>query len=111
MVPDCRCRGAVGTLSGGVGRLIACLCVAVGLVTVVVGADPAEATADITASSISSPADGSALFYDGDNGSGSVEVSGTVAGAGAGTHADLVCYDRSDSETFTLLSAADVSSG
>lgn len=79
--------------------------------TVAAGANPAEAAADITASSISSPADGSALFYNGDNGSGSVEVVGTVTGAGAGTHADLVCYDRSDSETFKLLSAADVSSG
>lgn len=65
----------------------------------------------ITASTITSPADLSALFYNGDNGSGAVEVTGTVVGAGTGSKVNLLCYDRSDSETFTLASGVDVSAG
>jgi hypothetical protein len=55
----------------------------------------------ITASSITA----------GDNGSGSVTVTATVTGAGAGTTADLLCYDRGDTEAFKLASGIDVSSG
>jgi hypothetical protein len=58
---------------------------------------PASAAAPaITASTITSPANGAELFYNGDSGGGSVTVKGTVTGAGVGSTGDLVCYTSSD---------------
>ena len=79
------------------------------LVVFAVVATPASAA--ITASAISSPAPDSELFFNGDNGSGSVTVRGSVTGATAGTHANLVCYTRGDMTATTVVSGIDVSSG
>ena len=43
-------------------------------------------------SAISSPGNGAELFYDGDNGSGSATVTGTISGDGWGSTGDLRCY-------------------
>jgi hypothetical protein len=71
----------------------------------------APASAAITASSISSPASGTELFFNGDSGTGSVTVRGTVAGAAPGVRGDLRCYTVSDTRSFRLASGIDVSSG
>ncbi len=72
----------------------------------------APASAQITASSILTPANGTELFFNGDNGSGSVTVSGTVTGATAGAKANLVCYSQSDTTVSpSLVSGIDVSKG
>jgi len=80
-------------------------CLFVALLT----ASPASAA--ITASSISAPASGSELFYDGDQGTGSVTVRGTVTGATAGAKGDLLCYSVSDTKWTVVASGIDVSSG
>jgi Glucodextranase, domain B/PASTA domain len=48
--------------------------------------------AGFTSSAITVPASGSELFYNGDTGSGSVTVQGTVSPAGTATTGDLLCY-------------------
>ena len=73
--------------------------------------EAAPADAAITASTISSPASGSELFFDGDSGSGGVTVRGTVTGAGAGASGDLLCYTVGDTKSFRLAAGIDVSSG
>jgi hypothetical protein len=66
----------------------------------------------ITGSTISAPADGAELFYDGDNGAGSVTVRGTVDGASQGATGDLRCYSADDTIVSSpLASGIDVSSG
>jgi hypothetical protein len=95
-----------------VRRTITFVVAALGLGVWGYGAAPAAAVSPaITASSITAPASGGELFYDGDSGSGSVTVSATVTGAGDGSKADLLCYDQGDSETFKLASGVDVSLG
>ncbi len=89
---------------------------AVGVALILLGnvATAAPATAaptPIAASSISAPGDGSELFYSGDSGSGSVEVSGTVTPTSAGATADLYCYTSSDTAATKVAGGIDVSSG
>src|ERR1700724_443380 len=71
----------------------------------------APASAAISSSTISSPANGSELFYNGDTGSGNVNVRGTVAGATPGARGDLLCYTVADTRAKTVASGVDVSSG
>jgi hypothetical protein len=71
----------------------------------------APAHAAITASSISAPANGTELFFDGDNGAGSLTVRGTVTGATSTSKGDLVCYTVSDTKVTKVASGIDVSSG
>jgi Glucodextranase, domain B/PASTA domain len=71
----------------------------------------APAHAAITASSISAPASGAEMFFDGDNGAGSLTVRGTVTGATASSKGDLVCYTVSDTKLTKIASGVDVSSG
>jgi hypothetical protein len=70
----------------------------------------APAAADITGASFSAPADGAELFYDADNGSGSVTVRGAVAGASAGAKGDLICFAPSI-PNIVLATGVDVSGG
>lgn len=79
-------------------------------------ADAAATTAPppvITASSITSPANDTELFYDADSGSGSVTVQGTVTGAGPGSTGDLQCYHNADTAAAKspVATGIDVSSG
>ncbi len=69
------------------------------------------ATAAITASTITAPANGAELFFNGDAGSGSVTVRGTVTGASAGAKGDLRCYTVADAKSTSVASGIDVSSG
>ncbi len=62
----------------------------------------APASAAFTASSIAEPTSGAELFYNGDNGSGSVTVRGTVTGVTADTHGRLVCYTLGDTKVTTI---------
>jgi hypothetical protein len=71
----------------------------------------APAHAAITASSITSPANGSELFFNGDNGTGAATVRGTVTGATAGSKGDIVCYTVSNTKFQKVVSGVDVSSG
>jgi Glucodextranase, domain B/PASTA domain len=71
----------------------------------------APARAAISSSTVTSPANGTELFYNGDNGSGSVTVRGTVVGATPGAKGDLLCYSVSDTKDTKLASGIDVSSG
>ena len=71
----------------------------------------APAHAAITASTITSPANGSELFFNGDNGTGATTVSGTVTGATAGAKGDIVCYTVGDTKSKKVVSGVDVSSG
>jgi hypothetical protein len=71
----------------------------------------ASAATQITASSITYPANGSERFYNGDNGTGSVTVRGTVTGAAPGTLADLRCYSPGVFPPPLLAMDIDVSSG
>ena len=68
----------------------------------------APASAAITASSITAPANPTELFYNGDTGSGNVTVTGTVTGTA--TEADLVCYTVGDSSVTTVVNSIPVSS-
>ncbi len=93
------------TLPSGMGRISSlCLC------CLVVLASAAPADAAITASSISSPASGAELFFDGDSGSGSVTVIGTATGAGGVPEArgDLLCYTKSDTASFKVASGVSI---
>ena len=74
-----------------------------------ISASPADAA--ITASNISTPANGAELFFNGDNGSGSVTVRGTVTNAIAGDKGDLRCYIASDTSFTVVAAGIDVSSG
>ncbi|MDQ6604984.1 MAG: hypothetical protein M3Z06_00380 [Actinomycetota bacterium] len=69
------------------------------------------APAPFTASSITSPRDDSELFYSGDTGSGSAQVTGTVTPATAGASADLYCYTSADTAATKVAGAINVSSG
>jgi hypothetical protein len=85
---------------------------ALGIALTVLGAlAPVAAAAPITASSITSPGDNSELFYSGDTGSGSAEVTGTASPAGAGATADLYCYTSADTAATRLASGINVGSG
>jgi Glucodextranase, domain B/PASTA domain len=81
------------------------LCVVIGLLWA------ASARAAITGSSITTPANGAELFYNGDSGSGSVTIRGIVSGATVGAKGDLLCYSVSDSSATKIASGIDVSSG
>jgi glucodextranase-like protein/PASTA domain-containing protein len=61
--------------------------------------------ATFTSSAITSPASGSVLFYDADQGAGSVTVSGSVDPAAAGS-GDLLCY--TSSSTYTVATGVTV---
>jgi hypothetical protein len=71
----------------------------------------APAHAAITASAITSPANGSELFFNGDSGTGAITVRGTVTGATPGAKGDIVCYSVSDTKSKAVVSGVDVSSG
>jgi hypothetical protein len=71
----------------------------------------APAHAAITASAITTPANGSELFFNGDNGTGATTVSGTVTGATAGAKGDIVCYTVGSTKSTKVVSGVDVSSG
>jgi hypothetical protein len=71
----------------------------------------APAGAAITGSTITSPGSGAELFYNGDSGSGSLTVRGTVSGASAGAAGDLLCYSVSDTRFTRVASGIDVASG
>jgi hypothetical protein len=71
----------------------------------------AHAQAAITASSISSPASGTQLYYNGDIGAGSVTVTGTVVGASADSRGDLLCYYAADTAWDSVASGIPVGSG
>ncbi len=73
-------------------------------------AAPASA-APITGSSITSPANDTELFYDGDSGAGSVTVRGTVTGASSTSTGDLLCYSLNDSSFVKLATGINVSTG
>jgi Glucodextranase, domain B len=94
------------------GSLQARLALGITLMVLGSGACAAAAAATpITASNITSPSDSAELFYSGDNGSGSLEVTGTVSPAGAGPTADLYCYTSADTAATEVASGIDVSSG
>jgi hypothetical protein len=69
------------------------------------------ALAALTASSITSPANGAELFYDADRGSGGVTVAGTATGANPGTKGDLLCYVPHLTPTPVLATGVDLSDG
>lgn len=71
----------------------------------------ARAEAAITGSTITSPASGTELYYNGDSGSGNVTVSGKVAGAASGSQGDLLCYWAANTAWTTVATGIDVSSG
>lgn len=71
----------------------------------------APAHAAITASNITSPANGSELFFNGDNGTGAMTVRGTVTNATPGAKGDIVCLTKSDTSSATVVSGVDVSTG
>lgn len=71
----------------------------------------APAHAAISASTVTSPANGSELFFNGDTGTGAISVSGTVTGATSGTKGDVVCYTVGDTKSTKVVSGVDVSSG
>src|SRR5207302_10639364 len=69
------------------------------------------ARAAFTGSSISTPGNGAELFYDGDSGSGAVNIRGTVTTPTAGARGDVLCYTVSDTHATKLASGVDVSTG
>lgn len=75
------------------------------------GPSTAATPQQFTASNIASPASGSVLFYDGDNGGGAMTVIGTVTGAGPRSAGDLICSYNAGQRQILLLSGIDVSSG
>jgi hypothetical protein len=97
-----------GTLSAAMARSRIVLSLVLGLAVAAIDAAPAVADTSTASSNITAPAGGSELFYDGDSNSGSVTVSGTITGTDFGTDGDLLCYDRADGESFTLMSAIPV---
>jgi Glucodextranase, domain B/PASTA domain len=82
--------------------LIVAACVGALLFAASAGAAP------ITGSSITTPANDSELFYDGDSGAGSITVRGTATGPG--TSGDLLCYSLDDSSSIKLASSVPISS-
>jgi hypothetical protein len=94
------------TLPAGMGlpRLLA-----LGLLAFLLLSAPAAGA--ITSSSITFPGNGSELFYDGDNGSGSVTVRGTATPVTRSGKGDLLCYAISDSKWTKLASGIDTSTG
>jgi hypothetical protein len=67
------------------------------------------AAAPFTASSVTAPPNDAELFYNGDTGSGSVAVQGTVSPGVSSTTGDLLCY--SGPQTYIVAKAIPVSSG
>jgi hypothetical protein len=94
------------------GRICASFAVVVGvLVAFATGASSAlAAPAPFTGSGITAPANDSELFWDDDNGTGDVTVTGTVTDPTATAEGDLVCYSPGSSPA-ELLGSVDVSSG
>jgi Glucodextranase, domain B/PASTA domain len=91
-----------------------CKRMAIGIAVALIGAGlavPAQAAAAITGSTLTAPADGSELFYDGDDGTGSVMITGTVTGGTSGDTADLYCYTVSDTVATKVASGIAVGSG
>lgn len=80
-----------------------------GTLALLIAAVPAQAA--FSSSSISTPGNGAELFYDGDNGSGSVNVRGTVSSPTPGAHGDILCYTVSDTRSTKVASGIDASSG
>src|SRR5947209_14551717 len=80
---------------------------ALGVLAMLGLAAPAHAA---VGSTITSPANGAELFYDGDTGSGSVTVRGFVAGWGHTTTGDVVCYTVSDTHYTTVATGVPISS-
>lgn len=68
------------------------------------------ATAPFTGSTITSPANGANLFWDQDNGTGAVTVSGTVSDPASTAKGYVVCYSP-ESKAAELAGPIDVSSG
>jgi Glucodextranase, domain B/PASTA domain len=62
-------------------------------------------------SAITSPANGAELFYNGDNGSGSVTVAGTVSGNGWGSFGDLRCYWNNNANSVRVATKIPVNGG
>src|SRR5437016_5807652 len=85
------------------------LCVVIGLLWA------ASAHAAIVGSTVTWPATGTELFYNGDCCSGSATVRGTVVGATPGAQRDLLCYTvgpaGADTNYTKVASGVDVSSG
>ncbi|MBV8990979.1 MAG: PASTA domain-containing protein [Solirubrobacterales bacterium] len=100
--------GRAGLLTGGIRTRILLAGVAS---TVVCLLCAAHAEAAITGSSITSPATGTQLYYNGDSGTGNVTVSGTVIGATSGSQGDLLCLWAADTASTTIATGIDVSSG
>ncbi len=71
----------------------------------------APARAAITASNVTAPANGSELFFNGDNGTGATTIQGTVTHATPGAKGDIVCYTAGDKNAAKIVSGVDVSSG
>jgi hypothetical protein len=93
-------------------RTCAALAVLSGVLLAIAGMPSvaSAATSAFTASAITSPASGAELFYDYDNGSGSVTVKGTVTSPTSTATGDLVCYSP-QLVPAVLLSGINVSSG
>ena len=70
----------------------------------------APADAAFTASSITTPASGSEMFFDGDSGSGSVTVRGAVTSMTPGSRGDLLCYTVNDTRSFKVVSNVQITS-
>lgn len=87
---------------------------AIGVAVALIGVGlwvPARAAAAITGSTLTAPADASELFFDGDDGTGSVMVTGTATGATPGDVGDLYCYTVSDTVATKVASGITVGSG
>ncbi len=57
------------------------------------------------------PANGAELFYDGDSGSGSVTVTGTISGNGWGANGDLRCYWNDNANSVRVATKIPVNGG
>ena len=102
----------VGTLWAGMSANRAALAVLSAVVFAFASAPSSTlaATAPFAASVITGPANGSELFWDEDNGTGDVTVSGTVSDATATANGYLVCYSP-ENKPAELDGPIDVSSG
>jgi hypothetical protein len=91
-------------LHQGMGRpgLFALLLVA--FVSTAPSAWAKKPTKQSASSAITSPANGAELFYDGDNGSGSVTIAGTISGNGWGSTGDLRCYWNNSANSVKVAS-------
>jgi Glucodextranase, domain B len=105
-------RFPAGTLWAGMSRNRVAFAVlsAVLFASASAPASSLAATPPFATSTITAPANGADLFWDQDNGTGAVTVSGTVSGPASTAQGYIVCYSPED-KPVELAGPIDVSSG